>query len=159
MTTIKPAPPKAPSRAELEAAFLQELTLTVRGWRRMADLRFAKLGLSSAVGTAMLTIEQRDGLAQGELARELGVEAPTVVRLVDQLCELGFIVRQTAPTDRRVKRLVLTKKGHELTRKLLPIRTAVQEEALADVTDADLQGCLKVLSACQQSLTRLSNDP
>ena len=48
----------------------------------------------------------------GRLARRLGVTPATCTASVDQLVELGYVVRRPSPSDRRQIVLVVTPKGH-----------------------------------------------
>jgi DNA-binding MarR family transcriptional regulator len=50
-------------------------------------------------------------LPMGALARELRCDASNVTWLADRLESRGFVERQTAPKDRRVKTLSLTESG------------------------------------------------
>lgn len=63
------------------------------------------------------------------LAARLAVAKPTVTSLVDSLVERGYVVRDTAPGDRRVVRLAITVGGRDALR-----ATEVHlAEVLADV--------------------------
>ena len=156
---MTPPPPQRVDRQELEDTFIQVLGTTLRQLRRVADRSFAKLGLSSAMGTALTIIARQEGMAQKDLAKELGVEGPTVVRLVDQLCARQLVSREPTAADRRVRLLRATPKGHEMTRALAPLRSALQTQALADVSDTRLQDCLRVLLACQKAAESVGSEP
>jgi MarR family transcriptional regulator for hemolysin len=41
------------------------------------------------------------GMRQGHLAEELGVEGPSLVRILDQLCAAGLVERRDDPKDGR----------------------------------------------------------
>lgn len=49
-----------------------------------------------------------EGISLTSLAQHLGVSAPTASVMVDTLVELGYLERQTAPHDRRARRIKLT---------------------------------------------------
>lgn len=52
-----------------------------------------------------------------QLAKRLGCDNSYVTLLVDALEQRGLAVRQQHPTDRRIKVIVLTGKGRELTKR------------------------------------------
>ena len=53
----------------------------------------------------------RDGSRLTDLARRANMSPQSMGELVDELEELGYVVRRPDPTDRRAKLIVLTKKG------------------------------------------------
>jgi DNA-binding MarR family transcriptional regulator len=72
-----------------------------------------------------LTPSQADALrnlgaprSQRELALCLAFDASSVTDIVDRLEERGLVERQIDPTDRRIRRIVLTAKGHTFQTKL-----------------------------------------
>src|ERR1700682_1375962 len=72
-----------------------------------------------------LTLSQFDALkhleapySQRELAQQLNYDASNVTDIVDRLEERGLVTRTIDPSDRRVRRLVLTPKGEAVRRKL-----------------------------------------
>ena len=58
--------------------------------------------------------ELREPLSMGELADRLFCDASNVTGIVDRLESRGLVERQDDPSDRRVRRLVLTDAGREL---------------------------------------------
>lgn len=53
-----------------------------------------------------------EGSRLTELARGANMSPQAMGELVDELEELGYVVRRPDPTDRRAKLIVLTRKGH-----------------------------------------------
>ena len=53
-----------------------------------------------------------EGSRLTDLARGANMSPQAMGELVDELEELGYVVRRPDPTDRRAKLIVLTKKGH-----------------------------------------------
>jgi DNA-binding MarR family transcriptional regulator len=53
-----------------------------------------------------------DGSRLTDLARRANMSPQAMGELVDELEELGYVLRRPDPTDRRAKLIVLTKKGH-----------------------------------------------
>jgi DNA-binding MarR family transcriptional regulator len=68
------------------------------------------LGLSFGRIRALRRIA-RTSMAMGELATNLGIDAPYATLVVDELERLGFVERRSHPTDRRVKLVVATHQG------------------------------------------------
>src|ERR1700691_104885 len=86
-----------------------------RLYRREIDRALEAFGLSDATALPVLHIGHLgDGVRQGALADELGIEGPSLVRLVDRLTIAGLVERREDPTDRRAKTLHLTPAGQNL---------------------------------------------
>ena len=105
-----------------------------RDTRALLDARLAEAGTTFATWAALATLEARGPLVQGELARTLDIEGPTMVRRIDQLEASGFVRRTPVPTDRRSVTIELTPEGRTLHRRL---RASVEdcEEALESAID------------------------
>lgn len=83
-----------------------------RLWRRKADQALIAHGLSEAVAHPLLILSRRGKcVRQGVLADEMGIEGPSLVRLIDLLQADGLVERREDPTDRRAKLLYLTALG------------------------------------------------
>ncbi len=68
------------------------------------------------VGQEMVLIElwESDGLRGGELAARLGVEPPTVTKMLRRLEGCGLVERRPDPSDARSFRVYLTDRGRDL---------------------------------------------
>jgi DNA-binding MarR family transcriptional regulator len=73
----------------------------------------------------------------GQLARDEGVTAPTMTRLVAGLEADGLVTRTTDPDDRRTQRIAATDRGREILVAGRARRVAALEALLADVPKRD----------------------
>ena len=73
-------------------------------------------GVGLHVGQDMVLIElwRDDGLRGGELAERLGVEPPTVTKMLRRLERCGLVSRRQDPEDARSFRVYLTDEGRSL---------------------------------------------
>lgn len=119
---------KRASRAEAEAIEFGRLADYLGYHLRRAQLasfeRFASavtpLDLSPAEFSVMLLIEANPGIKQTSLARALGVERSTMVRLVDRLAGIDIVKRGMSSTDRRSAPPELTPTGHATIARVAP---------------------------------------
>jgi MarR family transcriptional regulator for hemolysin len=147
--------PLSPARA----AFGRVLIHAARGWRRRADAALAAYGLSEATAVPLLELARMgDGVRQGALAAELGVEGPSVVRLIDQLEGEGLVARREDPTDRRAKTLHLTAQGRALVERIEGVLNAVRARLLAGMGERDVEVALAVLRSVETELLRDQED-
>ncbi len=89
-----------------------------RAWRAEFDRRFRPMGLP-----------------QGRVAELLGVEGPTLVRLLDRMEKEGWVRRQPSETDRRVKLVALTDQARPVYDAMLDIGFALRDELMDGIPE------------------------
>src|SRR5436190_7007025 len=77
------------------------------------------------------------GLTQTELSRELIMHRSNVTGLVDRLEKRMLVKRRSEPSDRRTWRVILTKKGEEILREILPEYYRLAEEVWGTILPRD----------------------
>lgn len=119
---------------------------TSRAWRYRLDQRLKPLGLSQAKWITLLKLSRAEGgMTQKELAERLGIESPTLVRLLDRMAADGWIERRGSDIDRRSKTVHLRRKSRELLRQLNAVASHLHSELLEGIPPADLRSCMEVL--------------
>src|SRR5215216_6899270 len=85
------------------------------------------------VGQEMVLVElwQDDGLRGGELAARLGVEPPTVTKMLRRLQECGLVERRADPEDARSLRIYLTGQGRALEEPVVRCWERAEQTVLA----------------------------
>ena len=137
--------PNRPSDDRL-AAFPQALIEAARGWRSKMDALLRPNGLTSAMGTVLACLAAApQPLSQRELAQAVGVEGPTLVRLLDRLEGGGFAKRVADPQNRRINRVQLTQKATTCFATLLRVEGKLRDTLLHDISQADMATAQKVL--------------
>jgi len=103
---------RTPGDADLQRELGQMIGNVSRAWRHEMNQRLKPFGLNQSMQQVLMQLHRNpQGLVQRELARRLGIEGPTLVRLLDQLEKQGLIRRVSAPEDKRMKNCVLTPKA------------------------------------------------
>jgi len=129
-----------------------------RAWRREGDKALAQHGLSWATAIPLSVLSRRGkSVRQGVLAEEMGIEGPSLVRLIDLLQGDELVVRREDGGDRRAKTLHLTPRGEakaeEINRVLRRVRASllknIDEEALA-TTFETLQQIVRQADSLEQ---------
>ena len=124
------------------------LVVAARHWRRVCQSTLVNYGVSEACAMPLLIIGRLgDGVRQVTVAQAAGMESPSLVRLLDQLCNAGYVVRCEDPSDRRAKSLSLTASGRERVQAIETELVRLRREALADIAPADLEAALRVIRA------------
>jgi MarR family transcriptional regulator for hemolysin len=141
--------PRLIDERRLTAAMLK----LARTYRREVNRALAAHGLSDARALPVLHIARLgEGVRQGVLAEDLGIEGPSLVRLLDQLCAAGLVERRDDPTDRRAKTLHLTGDGRALAKVIEAAVDDLRGGLLAGVSDEDLAAAIRVLSAFETAV-------
>lgn len=136
-----------------ERAFTGSLLRLARIYRREVNRALAAHGLSDAKALPVLHIARAGGgMRQGVLAEELGVEGPSLVRILDQLCQAGLVERRDDPTDKRAKTLHLTSEGQALAVEVENAVQGVRRKVLAQVSDLNLSTTLRTFTAFEAAL-------
>src|ERR1700744_3561652 len=102
----------------------------------------AELGITSQQGSILFMVASGKCLLAAELAREYGIDASAVTRLVDRLEKRGLLTRVRSNEGRRVVRLALTPEGHAIAARMPVIFTSVLDGLLSGFTPEEV-GFLK----------------
>lgn len=128
-----------------------------RVWRRKADQALAAHGLSEATAHPLLILSRggRKNVRQGVLADEMGLEGPSVVRLIDLLAAERLVERREDPTDRRAKVLHLTALGQAKAEEVKRVMRRTRGELMKGIKPEELIIAFDVLARIEQSANRL----
>ena len=83
-------------------------------------------------------------LSQKDLALSMGIEGPTLVRLLDALESMNLIERSESKSDRRRKVISITEKGRPLVEEIKTTINDFRDEFLSDLTKEEISVCLTV---------------
>lgn len=136
---------------DLQRIFTANLLSTGRQWRRVVDLALSSHGVSEASAAPLLWIGRLGGgVRQVVLANYVGIEGPSLVRLIDQLESMNLVVRRDDPIDRRAKGLWLTAEGEVLASRMEEALDDLRGRILAKVDKADIEAAIRVLKAFEE---------
>jgi DNA-binding MarR family transcriptional regulator len=128
---------------------LGELARLVRAY---ADREASRYGITRAQWAVLAKVERFEGMKQTELAEQMEMQPITLTRLVDRLCDAGWIERRDDETDRRVNRLYLRKAARPLLAKLSGLRSELTEAALEGIGATDAQRLLTQLETVKENV-------
>lgn len=91
-----------PSIDVLRQSVSSALVIASRQWRRTSHGVIAAYNVSEACATPLLIAARLDApVRQVALAELTGIEGPSLVRLLDQLCAANLVRRDEDPDDRQ----------------------------------------------------------
>ena len=129
------------------------ISRTARTWRTKLDERLSPLGLTQARWLVLMHLSRMGGESlQKELAFVVGVEGPTLVRVLDGLERIGLVQRLGVEGDKRARLIRLTPKADSVISDIMRIGIKLRGEALAGISDEDLESFFRVLEAILANL-------
>lgn len=83
--------------------------------------------------------------SQIDLGDALGFDKASMVKLIDHLESMKFVIRQTDPNDRRIKNIQITAKGRAETDECSMRKGNVEKDFFANVTDEEREFLRRVI--------------
>ena len=120
--------------------------------RTLFDKWLSPLGITRSQWWVLAFMSRNDGMPQTELALELDVGKVALGALVDRLEEGGFVKRVLDPSDRRVKRVVLTKQSAGIIETLREKNHQFNERILAGIAGDHIEITTETLRKMKRNL-------
>lgn len=136
-----------------ERAVALKLTVVARQLRVTFDQSAEQSGLTRAQWHLIAAVARNPGATQRTIAEALEVREITAGRLVDRLCEEGYLKRQEHPTDRRAYCVHLTSAAQPLLNKLDELAKIHEEAIFAGFKPEDLEKLDALLDAVGRNLS------
>jgi DNA-binding MarR family transcriptional regulator len=148
-----------PMRGSVDLNLLFTLGELQRLVRAYADKQASRYGITRAQWAVLAKVERTEGLKQTELAEQMEMQPITLTRLIDKLCDAGWIERRGDENDRRVNRLYLRKTARPLLGKLAGLRSELTATALEGISPADAQRMLTQLEVIKENVRNAIQSP
>ena len=106
------------------------------------------------VGQEMVLVElwQDDGLRGGDLVDRLGVEHPTITKMLRRLESCGLVERRADPEDARSLRVYLTRQGRALEEPVTRCWERAEQTVLAGMNATDRRTFQRLLVRVKSNL-------
>ena len=135
---------------------LFHLARLTRRWRKALDLEVRSAGLTDATWRPLLHLHLLgDGIRQKDLAASVGIEGPSVVRLLDTLIAKGLIERSEDAADRRAKLLRLTPDGLKIVNRIHETVLALEREVLSPFSASEIAQMAEFILRLESSVNRV----
>ncbi len=105
----------------------------------------AEFDLRPAEFTAMVIMQSEPGLMQADLARQLAIEPPQLVPMLNKLEKRGLAERVRASQDKRAYGLYLTAEGQALLEPLKALAVESDQIATSTLSDEERSQLLTLL--------------
>ena len=102
--------------------------------------------------TALYYINANELITQRQLADKMAIKEPTVVRLLDKMETLNWVVRINSEDDKRTKLLKLTDEGLKIETEMLDVKEKFRDDVVKDISPEDLNTYNSVLNKMQSNI-------
>lgn len=131
-----------------------------KAYRARSGVHLSRIGLHPGQEAVLKTLANTDGLTMSELAAELGVQPPTVTKMVTRMSGSRLVRRQSAEHDGRLARVCLTEEGRSRVALIDRSWKRLEREALVGLDDKDRKRLRKLLRTVERNLAAsFNNDP
>lgn len=125
-----------------------------RTHRRRAALALAPLGLHPGQELLVSILAKRGSATQVQLARIMGIEPPTVAKMVGRLEAAGFAERIADPRDARAKLVSLTDQGRDAAARLSAVWAELSALTAQALTPDEAEELTRLLTRVSDRLGR-----
>ncbi len=125
-----------------------------RAFLRSLQARLAKHDVQLGHWVFLRILWERDGITKRELSIEAGVMEPTTFVALRAMEELGYVVLQRRPDNRKNVYVVLTPLGVRLKTVLVPLALEVNAIAMESLSQADTAATRRSLLVMIDNLAR-----
>jgi MarR family transcriptional regulator, organic hydroperoxide resistance regulator len=128
------------------------LAKVCKAHRAYVGALLAEYGLHVGQEMVLLELWQEEGLRGGDLALRLGVEPPTVTKMLRRLEGCGLVERSQDPADARSFRVHLTEKGRALEEPVARCWAQAEETEFAGMSAGERRAFREMLIRVRSNL-------
>jgi MarR family transcriptional regulator for hemolysin len=125
-----------------------------RHWRQAVDAGIRDAFPDAGWRPLIYLYRAPEPLRQKDLAALIGIEGPSLVRLLDSLVASGLVVRAEDTEDRRARRLALTSSGLATAARIEVRLAEVEAELLRQVDGSALKTAMEAMGQIELALHR-----
>lgn len=145
------------SRQTDKEQLLDEMSSFNRKLRTFFDARVGEQGLTLTRARVLFVLSRRGSLTQKQLAEELEIETPTLVRVLDGMEKQNLIERRAEEGDRRAKRIHMTPDGELTAASVNASAEDLRKLITADISSEDIATSLNVVRSLITNIQALSS--
>lgn len=122
--------------------------------RRRLDMLSSRKDFSGSQGRCLhFLLAQTEDIFQKDIEEEYSIRPSTATELLKQMEQNGLIVRQPAPYDNRLKKIVVTEKALRYRDQVVSDLTALEETLTQGISEDDLAVFFHVIEKMMDNLS------
>jgi MarR family transcriptional regulator for hemolysin len=128
------------------------VAMTNRALRKALDSELGHYGITFSQWQVLASLALEGETSQVKLAELIGVEGPTLVRILDRMEQKGWIKRKVSSRDRRQKLISPTKKTEGVWKKMTECAHGVRNGAVKGISSKDVANLQRFLKKIRENL-------
>ena len=128
------------------------LAQAAHAYRVRAGSQLSRINLHSGQEALLKALSTSDGMSMSDLAAALGVQPPTVTKMISRLAAQDYVERRAAPGDGRQAHVFLTERGRDTIAAIDKLWKRIEKTALTGVDDKDRKRLRKLLRQVERNL-------
>ncbi len=128
------------------------VAMAYRALRMALDAKLVRYGITFRQWQVLACLALEGKISQVKLAELIGVEGPTLVRILDRMEHKGWIKRNVSLRDRRQKLITPTKKVEGVWRKMTECAHGVRNNAVKGISSKDVVKLRRLLEKIRENL-------
>ncbi|PLX39555.1 MAG: MarR family transcriptional regulator [Hyphomicrobiales bacterium] len=128
------------------------LTQAAKAQRARSGMYLGRIGLHPGQESVLKMLADEDGQTMTQLAAGLGVQPPTVTKMVTRLSGQGLVRRAASEADGRLARVHLTDEGKARIAQIDKSWKRLEKEALAGLDDKERKRLRRLLKQVEKNL-------
>src|SRR6478672_2100057 len=113
------------------------LAQAAHAYRVRAGSRLSRIELHSGQDALLKALDESDGQTMSDLAAALGVQPPTVTKMISRLAAQDYVERRSSAGDGRQALVFLTDRGRRTVTMVDKVWKRIEKDALAGIDDKD----------------------
>jgi len=128
------------------------LAQAAHAYRVRAGGQLARVGLHSGQESLLKALSAEDGMSMSDLAATLGVQPPTITKMISRLAAQDYVERRASSGGGRQAEVFLTERGKRAIATIDKLWKRIEKSALADIDDKDRKRLRKLLRQVERNL-------
>lgn len=128
---------------------------TARAIERAMAAELRPLGITYRQCLVLASLAQHGPLSQADLARDLGIEPPTLTGVLTRMERDGWVERRTCPSDARKKLVHPLGRSQEVWDRIVATALPLRARATRGLHDGDLDALRVLLARMRDNLTHV----
>jgi DNA-binding MarR family transcriptional regulator len=128
------------------------LSQAAHAYRVRAGGQLSRIGLHSGQESLLKALAGDDGMSMSDLAATLGVQPPTITKMISRLAAQDYVERRASSGDGRQAEVFLTERGKRTIATIDKVWKRIEKTALADIEDKDRKRLRKLLRQVERNL-------
>lgn len=128
------------------------VAMAYRALRMALNAKLMRYGITFRQWQVLACLALEGEISQVKLAGLMGVEGPTLVRILDRMEHKGWIKRNVSSRDRRQKLITPTKKVESVWKKMTECADEVKNSAVKGISTKELANLRRLLEKIRENM-------